>query len=103
MIDELTAPAEMEIRQRLETYAQGKSFHLNDDAGMANSLVKALAKRREKFGHEYCPCRRPSGDAAKDREIVCPCAFHLEELERDGHCHCYLFVKEQRCVQTEIS
>ncbi len=93
MTNKLTTPVEMGIRERLEAYAYGKNFHLNDDAGMANAVVKALVKSKAKFGHEYCPCRRPSGNVAKDREIVCPCAFHLEELERDGHCHCYLFVK----------
>ncbi len=87
------SPVEIEIRKRLEAYVEGRDFRLNDDAGMAGSIIRALAKRREKFGHDYCPCRRPCGDEEKDREIVCPCAFHLEELQRDGHCHCYLFTR----------
>jgi ferredoxin-thioredoxin reductase catalytic subunit len=82
------------LRNRLEKYLEGKDFHFNADADMVNGILGAMLKRREKFGHDYCPCRRPSGDAEKDKEIICPCAFHLEELEKDGHCHCYLFVKE---------
>ncbi len=82
-----------DIRARLEAYVAGKNFRFNPDAGLVDSVLLALEKRREKSGEAYCPCRRPSGDAEKDREIICPCAFHLDELEKDGHCHCFLFVK----------
>ncbi len=84
-------PEEAEIRRRLELYVRDKPFRLNDGDGMAGAVIRAIAKRREKYGSDFCPCRRPSGDAEKDAEIVCPCAFHLEEIRRDGHCHCYLF------------
>ncbi len=83
-----------ELRKRLELYLEGKDFAFNPDAETVNGILAAMTKRRERFGDDYCPCRRVTGDAEKDREIVCPCAFHLEELERDGRCHCHLFVKK---------
>lgn len=93
MSENTPSPAEAEIRQRLESYAAGKDFRLNDDDGTANAVIAALAKRREKFGRDYCPCRRPGGDEEEDGRIVCPCAFHLEEIAKDGRCHCHLFIK----------
>ena len=80
-----------EIRKRLEAYLEGKDFYFNADPEMVGSILKAMAKRREKHGEDYCPCRRVTGDAEKDKEIICPCVFHLDELKKDGHCHCYLF------------
>lgn len=91
----MTATTAMdELRKRLEGYAEGKDFRFNPDEEIVSGILAAMTKRREKFGNDFCPCRRVTGDAEKDKDIVCPCAFHLEELEKDGHCHCYLFTRE---------
>ena len=45
----------------------------------------------DKHGERYCPCRIRSGDTEKDRLIICPCAYHEDEIENEGHCHCNLF------------
>ena len=46
-----------------------------------------------KNGEVYCPCRVVTGDKEKDDEIICPCIFHRQEISKDGHCKCNLFVK----------
>lgn len=79
------------IRRRLEEYLVGKDFYFNPDPEMLNSILRAMAKRWEKFGEDYCPCRRVTGDKEKDALIVCPCIYHKEEIEKDGFCHCRLF------------
>jgi ferredoxin-thioredoxin reductase catalytic subunit len=86
-------PRAKEIRSRLEAYLQGKDFHFNPDPEAVDSILKAMSMRFEKYGREYCPCRIVTGDAEKDDRIVCPCAYHEEEIARDGHCHCHLFTR----------
>lgn len=82
-----------EIRARLEQYLDGKDFYFNPDPDTVESILKAMSMRFEKFGKDYCPCRRVTGVAEKDELIVCPCAYHEQEVATDGHCHCYLFTK----------
>jgi len=43
------------------------------------------------FGRRYCPCFEPSGDAALDTKLICPCAFAQAEIDNVGWCHCTLF------------
>ncbi len=43
------------------------------------------------YGRCYCPCFEPTGDEQLDRQLVCPCSFAQEEIERAGWCHCTLF------------
>ncbi|MCC8181256.1 MAG: ferredoxin:thioredoxin reductase [Planctomycetes bacterium] len=81
------------IRARLENYLIGKPFTFNPEPGVADMIIKAMAKKRAKFGEDYCPCRMVTGDAEKDRDIICPCVYHIAEIEEDGHCHCRLFSK----------
>ncbi len=82
------------IRARLEKYLEGKDFHFNANPAALDGILLAIAKRKDKYGEEYCPCRIVSGDKEKDAGIICPCVFHLKELEVDGHCHCSLFFRD---------
>ena len=74
-------------------YAERNGFHLNSDQKVIDYLIKVLVKREEKYGKKYCPCRRITGIEEKDKKIICPCFYHKEEIEKEGHCHCFLFVK----------
>lgn len=80
------------LRARLERYLEGKAFGFNPDPAAVDGILGAMIKRREKFGEYYCPCRVVSGDGKKDESIVCPCVYHLDEIEKQGACHCRLFV-----------
>ena len=82
------------IRARLENHLKGKPFHFNADTAALEGILFALAKRKEQYGEEYCPCRRVTGDKDEDAKIICPCIHHLKELEVDGHCHCRLFTRD---------
>ena len=77
-----------------EKYARENGFKLNPDREIVNRLVKSLLEREKKLGARYCPCRRVTGDQKEDKKIICPCIFHRDEIEKDGHCHCGLFVKQ---------
>ena len=83
-----------EIEAWAESYAEENDLRLNDDERQRKAVIKGLARNKVKFGERYCPCRIRSGDPEKDKEIVCPCIFHKEEIEEDGSCHCYLFYRK---------
>jgi len=74
-------------------YAVQSGFRLNPDEKVVERVVKGLLENEKKYGQRYCPCRRVTGNLEEDRLKICPCAWHKEELERDGHCYCGLFVK----------
>jgi len=79
--------------ERYDNYAKSNGFRLNPDAKTVERVVRGLFENQKKYGKKYCPCRRVSGDEAEDAKKICPCAFHKEEIEKDGHCFCNLFVK----------
>ncbi len=85
--------AEERIRSWAAAYAARKGYILNPDARALDIVIRGLARNCQKFGRAYCPCRLRSGDLEKDSEIVCPCIFHGEEVESEGHCHCRLFYR----------
>ncbi|MDL2261056.1 ferredoxin:thioredoxin reductase [Methanimicrococcus sp. OttesenSCG-928-J09] len=83
------------VRLYAEKYAAKKGFRLNPDPEELDLVYEGLAKRREQYGAQYCPCRIVLGDKQEDRKIICPCIYHEEEIERDGMCHCALFFKAE--------
>ncbi|MFA5087154.1 MAG: ferredoxin-thioredoxin reductase catalytic domain-containing protein [Candidatus Paceibacterota bacterium] len=87
---------ELEIKKLLaeyEEYAKANNFKVNPENKIAENIVRALLMREELLGERYCPCRKATGDIEEDKKIICPCIYHKEEIEKDGHCHCNLFVK----------
>lgn len=85
---------EIKIRKMLHDHAAYSFYRLNPDTETVDRVVRGLVNRKMKYGHAYCPCRLVMGDTEKDKKIICPCVYHPEEIERDGECHCNLFVKE---------
>ena len=83
------------IIEDYKKYAEKNSFELNPDRKVVERVIKGLLENEKKYGQRYCPCRRVSGNPEEDKPKICPCAWHLEELERDGHCYCRLFVKKE--------
>jgi len=74
-------------------YAEANGFKLNPDKKVVERLVKGLLENEKKYGAKYCPCRRVTGNKEEDKPKICPCQWHREEIEKDGHCFCGLFVK----------
>lgn len=76
-----------------EKYAARSGFRVNPDREQARLIALGLLKNQEKYGKRYCPCRVVTGNAEEDRKIICPCAYHKDEIAAQGQCHCGLFVK----------
>ncbi len=83
---------EDELKKKLENYSKRCGIRLNPNEKIVNAIIKGLIKNKKEKGEYYCPCRVPSGDKEKDKEIICPCVFHRGEVELQGKCHCGLFV-----------
>lgn len=49
------------------------------------NYIKVLNVCYKKNG--YCPCKIPQPGT------FCPCEENLDEIEKDGHCHCNMFKK----------
>lgn len=92
---------EIKIRNMLNDYTALNHFKLNPDGQIVERVVKGLAIRKKKFGSAYCPCRLVTGDIEKDKKIICPCVYHVEEIKRDGECHCNLFVGDNYQIKDE--
>ena len=82
-----------EIIKNYQEHARKNGFRLNPDRKVVERLVMGLLANEKKYGVRYCPCRRITGNPEEDRKKICPCHWHKEEIEKDGHCCCSLFVK----------
>ncbi len=82
-----------EIIKKYQRYADENGLKLNPDGKAVERLVKGLLANEKKYGARYCPCRRITGNLEEDRPKICPCQWHREEIEKDGHCFCGLFYK----------
>lgn len=82
-----------ELIKEYEKYAKENNFKLNPSREVVERIVKGLLENEKKYKARYCPCRRITGNLEEDSKIICPCAYHRQEIERDGQCLCGLFVK----------
>jgi len=81
------------IIQDSKNYAAKQGLRLNPDNKAVERIVKGLLENEKKYGFRYCPCRRVTGDKEADKKNICPCVYHLDEVEKFGHCLCGLFFK----------
>lgn len=89
-----------EIIKESEEYVKKNGWRLNPDQKVVERLVRGMLENEKKYGARYCPCRRIMGNPEKDRPKICPCVWHREEIEREGHCLCGLFVRLEGLAPT---
>lgn len=88
--------SEEKLLKSAKEYAEKEpTLKLNPNTAIVNAIVKGLARNKEKYGEAYCPCRQVSGDKEEDKKIICPCIYNKDEIEKQGYCHCRLFVKNE--------
>lgn len=100
-MDDNREQEETKMRNMLNSYTAHSHYRLNPDSKMVERVVKGLVMRKMKFGYAYCPCRLVTGDKERDKKIICPCVYHVEEIERDGECHCNLFIGDNYQTKDE--
>ncbi len=84
------------LLELFEMHAGKHGIALNPDGKRVDRIIQRLLANDEKYGQRFCPCRPVSGDADKDRLIICPCVYHLDEVRLLGRCLCELFVEKER-------
>lgn len=93
--DARIAPEKAEaLRAELESDAEAHGYHLNPDVEFSAALAEGLLVNEKRFGYRSCPCRLASGDAERDRDIVCPCYYRDADLDEWGACYCALYVSQ---------
>jgi ferredoxin-thioredoxin reductase catalytic chain len=83
--------SEKEVLDLSERYAEKAGFRLNPDQKVVEMVIQGLVRNEGRYGFRYCPCRIVTKDKENDRKIICPCAYHKDEIEALGYCHCLLF------------
>jgi ferredoxin-thioredoxin reductase catalytic chain len=83
-----------ELRVALKNKADKEGIKFNINSIIVDGVLNGLIRNKEKHGEYYCPCRRVTKDKEADKKIVCPCIYHSDEIKKQGHCHCLLFVKK---------
>ena len=82
-----------ELLKKYSEYAKANGLQLNPDKRTVERIIGGLLKNEEKYGKKYCPCRRVAGIELEDLKKVCPCIWHKDEIQKNGHCFCNLYVK----------
>ena len=80
----------LEVYQK---YATLNNLKLNPNQKILLTILEGLLRNLRVYDECYCPCRIILGNPGKDKGKICPCQDYEEEVERDGYCHCRLFVK----------
>lgn len=83
-----------ELKGEMEKYAKKHGIKLNQNQKIVESIIKGLLINEKNHGFRFCPCRKLSGDFKEDWRKICPCAWHWDEIDKDGRCHCGLFVRD---------
>jgi len=84
---------ESEIFEWAKDYAQNNGLLLNPDYDLVVQAIKGLAQNKREYGIQYCGCRQVTGDAKKDKDLICPCIHRTLDIQKRGSCKCGLFVK----------
>jgi len=82
-----------EILKPYGEHAKKMGIRINPSKKIVEAIITGLLNNEKKHGERYCPCRRVTGNKEEDKKIICPCVYHMGEIELQGKCHCQLFVK----------
>jgi len=87
-------PVEKMLLKSFRRHARACGFKLQPDKKILDAIIKGELDRLKKYGALYCPCRRVTNNPEKDKKIICPCAYHKDEVKNDGVCKCRLYLKK---------
>jgi len=78
--------------QILKKFAPQKNLIFNPDLEVVMPLIEGLLINKERYGYPSCPCRLACNELAKDKDIICPCAYASPDIQEYGKCYCGLYV-----------
>ena len=80
---------------KLKTDAEKNGYYLNPDITFTKDLVRSLLVNQKRFGYQACPCRLASGKREEDLDIICPCDYRDQDINKFGACYCALYVSKK--------
>ncbi len=90
-----SAEARERVDRMVERYIARGRYCLNPDPVTVEHVKVGLARNLLRHGRWYCPCREVTGDPERDRQNICPCPQHPDDIARDGFCECGIFVSRE--------
>jgi len=84
-----------EYYDRMSPYLEKQGYRFNPDKEFCLELIGGILENRNRYGHDYCPCRLPTGDEDIDRPIICPCDYRDADIKEYGMCYCGLYVGKE--------
>ena len=82
-----------EVYKQMEEHAEKEGLKLNPDEHAVERIIKDMLAKEMEYGKRYCPYRRVTDDEKENERIICPCAYHQQEIRDEGKCFCGLFVR----------
>ncbi len=79
----------------LKKYAEAKNLAFNPDKEQLEAVFDKIYKNLTEHDYQYCPCRARTGNLQEDAKSICPCIYHLDEVEQQGNCLCRLYFKKE--------
>jgi len=86
-------------RRYAEQVARHRSWVVNPDAALTDTILDGLATQSQRFGKPFCPCRDVDGTDT-DQDVVCPCRYASDDIAEHGQCYCGLFLAAGKDPQT---
>ena len=77
--------------QRLRDFAKKHGLTLNPDEARVDKIVTLMTENYKATGEYICPCKQTTRPPVAGVDTLCPCPEVLDEIEKDGHCHCRVF------------
>lgn len=78
-----------ELLKNLGDHAESNGFRLNFKQKIVKGIIEGLINNKKLYGEYYCPCK-----LKKEKENICPCLFHKNEIKKFGKCFCGLFIQK---------
>ncbi|MDR0617896.1 MAG: hypothetical protein LBG23_03960 [Endomicrobium sp.] len=91
-----------ELRVLLEKNAKDKNYYLNPDMAFVDALLEGLIKNLNRYGYSSCPCRLSTGNYELDSDLICPCVYMENDVQKYGSCFCALYVSKDVYENKEV-
>ena len=79
--------------EEYKKYAESNGLKLFNNEIVVRRIIKQILIKEAIYGKRYCPCRMITESMKDNKENICPCSFMKDEIEKNGRCHCGLFIK----------
>ncbi|MBM2834182.1 MAG: Glutaredoxin protein [Candidatus Brocadiaceae bacterium] len=83
------------MRDWLVREAKSHGYTINPDKQVVEEILTGLAINEKRYGYKACPCRLATGKYQLDCDIICPCSYCFQDVEKNGRCYCSLFVSDR--------